>query len=156
VNERTAPRVPRKKMPRVGEWLALTGAIGVAVSLALPWYEAPQHSLDAWETFGAAVVLVMLAALAGIALMGATLTERSPALPVATAVWGTALGLVGVIAAIVRLLERPDGATALCAGAWVAFGGVLLVLAGAWQSMRDERSHRYPPAAPEPRKPPPA
>jgi hypothetical protein len=144
------------RLPRTGELLALTGAVGVIVSLALPWYEAPQHALDAWQTFGAAVVLVMLAALAGIALIGATLAERSPALPVAAALWSTVLGLTGVIAAIVRLLERPHGATALCAGAWVAFGGTLLILAGGWQSMRDERSHRYPPAAPDPRKPPPA
>jgi hypothetical protein len=142
------------RLPRTGELLALIGAVGVIVSLALPWYEAPQHALDAWQTFGPAVVLLMLAALCGLALMGATVLERSPAIPMAAAIWTIVLGLSGVIAAVVRLLERPDGSTALCSGPWVAFGGALLVLAGAWQSMRDERSHRYPPAAPDPRNPP--
>lgn len=142
--------------PRAGELLALLGAIAVAVSLTLPWYEAPAYALDAWETFGAAVVLLILAALAALALLVATLAERSPGAPVIAAVFCTALGLVGTVAAIVRLLERPDGSTAPCAGPWVAFGGALLILAGAWQSLRDERSGRYPPAEPSPRQPPPA
>jgi len=146
----------RGRMPRSGELLALIGALAVIVSLALPWYEAPAHALDAWETFGVAVVLLMLAALAGLILFGATLAERSTAVPVVAGVSCTAFGLLGVIAAIVRLLERPDGASALCAGPWVAFAGALLIFAGAWQSMRDERSHRYPPAEPTPREPPPA
>jgi hypothetical protein len=40
----------------------------------------------------------------------------------------------------------------LCAGAWLALVGAVLILAGSWQSMRDERTSRYPPATPEPRK----
>lgn len=146
----------RSKAPRVGELMALLGAAAIVISLALPWYEAPAHALDAWETFGLAVVLLMIAALAGIVLFVATLAERSTAVPVVAAVSCATLGLVGVIAAVVRLLERPDGASALCSGPWVAFGGALLVFAGAWQSMRDERSSRYPPAEPTPREPPPA
>ena len=58
------------------------------------------------------------------------------------------------IAAVVRLLERPDHAGSLCAGAWLAFAGALLILAGAWQSMRDERPSLYEPAMP-PAQPPP-
>lgn len=146
----------RSTMPRSGELLALAGAIAVIVSLALPWYEAPAHALDAWETFGAAVALLMIAALAGLAVFLSALTERSTAVPVVAAVACVAVGLVGVIAAIVRLLERPDRAAALCAGPWMAFAGALLIFAGGWQSMRDERSHRYPPAEPTPREPPPA
>jgi hypothetical protein len=142
------------KAPRWGEVVAFAGALAIAASLALRWYERAGSSLDAWETFGLATALLMLAALAGVLLMLATLAERSPALPVALAVGVVVVGLAGVIAAIVRLLERPDGASTLCAGPWVAFGGALLVLAGGWLSMRDERPSRYPPAHPEPRKPP--
>jgi hypothetical protein len=65
-------------------------------------------------------------------------------------VWGTLFGIVGVIAALVRVLERPEGATMLCAGAWLARAGALLVAGGSWQSMRDERTSRYPPATPDP------
>ena len=76
----------------------------------------------------------------------ATVTERTTALPVAAAVWSTLLGSSASIAAVVRVLERPDHATALCAGAWLALAGALAMLVGRWQSMRDERTALYPPA----------
>lgn len=136
---------------RLGELAVLVGAACVIVALTLSWYQAPSGNLGAWDTFGPAVALLMLAALAGLVLVATTVTERSTALPVAAAVWCTLFGLIGVIAALVRLLERPDDATSLCAGAWLAFVGALLIAGGAWQSMRDERTSRYPPTAPEPR-----
>lgn len=139
---------------RVGELLALAGAACVILSLFLRWYETPTGSLDAWSTFGPAVVLLMLGAGAALVLVAATLTERSTALPVAAAVWTFAVGLMAVVAALVRVIERPDHATSLCAGAWLALAGALLILAGAWQSMRDERTSLYAPAAPPPRPPP--
>jgi hypothetical protein len=138
---------------RFGELLALTGAILVIVALTRPWYESPAGNLSAWSTFGPAVVLIMLAALAALALALTTITERSTAFPVAAAIWSTLLGLLGVLAAIVRVLERPDAATSLCAGAWLGLAGTILILAGSWQSMRDERTGLYPPARPEPREP---
>jgi uncharacterized YccA/Bax inhibitor family protein len=141
---------------RLGELTALAGAICVIVALALPWYEHVPRNLTAWSTFGPAVVLLMLAALGGLALALATVTERSTALPVAAEVWGTLLGFAGVIAAIVRLLERPEHASALCAGAWLALVGALGVLVGCWLAMRDERTGQYPPANVAPRAAPPA
>jgi Na+-transporting NADH:ubiquinone oxidoreductase subunit NqrE len=137
---------------RSGELAALAGAVCVIVALTLPWYENLEGKLSAWSTFGPAVVLLMIATLAALALAFTTLTERSTALPVAAAVWSTLFAIIGVIAAIVRVLERPHNASSLCAGAWLALVGVLLMLAGSWQSMRDERTSRYPPATPEPRK----
>jgi hypothetical protein len=142
------------RAPRPGELVVLLGAALIGVALALRWYETPAGSLDAWETFGAAVALLIVAGVAGLALVATTLLERSPAVPVAAAVWATVLGLAGSVAALVRLIERPHGATGLCAGAWVGLGGALLVALGAWQAMRDERKGRYPPAEPEPRRPP--
>lgn len=139
---------------RAGELIALAGAVCVIVSLTEPWYESPTGTLDAWSTFGPAVVLLIVAAVAALVLFGATLTERSTALPVAAAVWSAFLGFTGVIAALVRLLERPDHATSLCAGAWLAFAGAVAILLGAWQSMRDERTSLYEPATPTPRPPP--
>jgi hypothetical protein len=136
---------------RLGEFMVLLGCGCVIASLTLRWYETPEGNLSAWATFGAAVALLMLAALAGLALVAATLTERSTALPVAAAVWSTLFGVVGVVATVVRLLERPHHASALCAGAWLAFAGALLIAGGSWQSMRDERTGRYPPASPQPR-----
>jgi hypothetical protein len=141
---------------RSGELLALLGAIAIVVALTRRWYVAPQGDLNAWDTFGPTIVLLMLAAAGGLVLALATVTERTTALPVAAAVWGTLLGVVGVIAAVIRLLERPDHATALCAGTWIAFGGALLVAVGSWQSMRDERPGLYAPAEPPVQPTPPA
>ncbi|MGO8904246.1 MAG: hypothetical protein ACLQMH_01315 [Solirubrobacteraceae bacterium] len=135
---------------RAGELLALLGAVCVIVSLFEPWYESPSGNLDAWETFGPGLVLVMLAAAGALVLFLATLTERSTALPVASAVWTFLLGLIAVIAALVRALERPDHATGLCVGAWLALAGTVAILGGTWQSMRDERRSLYAPATPEP------
>jgi len=135
---------------RLGELLATAGAVCLIVALTtLPWYENAEGKLSAWSTFGPAVVLLMLAVIAALALLLATVTERTPALPVAAAVWGVLFGLVAVIAAIVRVLERPDHATSLCAGAWLALAGAVAILLGSWQSIRDERTSRYEPATPE-------
>jgi uncharacterized membrane protein HdeD (DUF308 family) len=139
---------------RSGELVALAGAIAVIVALTQPWYENAQGRLDAWDTFGPAVALLMLAALGALLLALATVTERSTALPVAAAVWSTLFGAIAVIAAVVRVLERPEHASALCAGTWLALAGAVAILAGSWQSMRDERTEQYGPADVRPRPPP--
>lgn len=139
---------------RAGELLALVGAILVIVALTRPWYENAGVLLSAWTTFGPAVALIMIAAVAALVLVLTTLTERSTAFPVAAGVWSVLFGLIGVIAAIVRVLERPDGATSLCGGAWLGLAGTILILAGSWQSMRDERTGVYSPSRPKPREPP--
>jgi uncharacterized membrane protein HdeD (DUF308 family) len=129
------------KQLRVGEVLALAGAVLVIVSLFVRSYAAPVGNLDAWNTFGPGVALLLAAAAA----------ERTPALPVATAVWCVLLGLIGVIAAIVRALERPDHASMACVGVWLALAGAVAILVGAWLALRDERPSLYEPARPQPR-----
>jgi H+/Cl- antiporter ClcA len=145
----------RLRPPRLGELVALAGAICVIISLLLPWYEGASGSLSVWETFGPAAAVLIAAAVAALALVAATVTERSTALPVAAAVWSTVFAIAALIAAAVRLLERPDHASSLCAGAWLALAGALAMLAGSWQSMRDERAGSYPRAEPPKRQPPP-
>ena len=139
---------------RLGELIALAGAICVIVSLFERWYENAYGNLSAWDTFGPAVVLLIAAAAAALALVVSTITERSTALPVAAAVWSTLFGIIAVIAAVVRVLERPDHATSVCIGAWLALAGAILILVGSWQSLRDERTSLYEPARPAPLPPP--
>jgi len=137
---------------RPGELLAAAGAVCLIVALTLPWYENAEGKLSAWSTFGAAVVLLILATIAALVLFFSTLTARSPALPVASGVWSVLFALIAVVAAIVRVLERPDHSTSLCAGAWVALVGAVAMLVGSWWSMSDERTSLYDPATPEPRR----
>ena len=92
---------------RCGELIALAGAICVIVSLFVRSYATPIGDLDAWETFGPAVVLEIAAVFAALAMVVSALTERTTALPVSTAVWCVPLGLLGVIAAIVRRARAP-------------------------------------------------
>jgi hypothetical protein len=137
---------------RLGELTVLAGAVLLIISLTTPWYQSPAGNLDLWDTFGPAAALLLATLAAALSLLVAALSEKdSPALPVSSAVWCVLLGLVGLIAAIVRLLERPDHASALCIGPWLALAGALAVLAGAWEVLRDERPSRYRPANPEPR-----
>jgi len=93
---------------RLGELLALAGAILVIVSLFVRSYEAPVGNLTAWNTFGPGAALLLAAACAALAMVISALTERSTALPVSIAIWTVLLGLIAVIAAIVRALERPE------------------------------------------------
>jgi hypothetical protein len=139
---------------RVGELTALAGIGCTIAALVLPWYETPAGNIDFWDTFGPGAVLMLAALSAALAMVVAALLEReSPALPVSTAVWCVVLGLIGTIAAIVRVLERPEHASGLCAGAWLGLAGAALILIGAWLTLRDERPSRYRPARPAPRPP---
>jgi len=131
------------KRLRAGELLTLAGAVCVIVALFEPWYEGTLGQLDAWDTFGPAVVLLLAALSAALAMVASALTERGTALPVSTAVWCVLLGFAAVIAAIVRVLERPDHATSLCVGAWLALAGAVAILAGAWLALRDEHASMY-------------
>jgi hypothetical protein len=136
---------------RIGELLALAGVACIVAALLGPWYESPIGRLDAWDTFGPGVVLIITAAFAALAMVISALTERSPALPVSMAVWCVPLGLFAVIAAAERVLARPDNATALCYGCWLSLIGAAAILVGAWLALRDERPGLYPPASPDPR-----
>jgi hypothetical protein len=141
---------------RAGELLALAGAVCVIVSLLVPYYEGPATgTLKAFDTFGPGVALLLAATAAALAMFASALTERTTALPVAAAVWTAPLGLAALIAAIVRLLERPQHATHVCAGGWLALAGALAILLGSWRAVHDERRPLYPPADP-PAKPRPA
>jgi hypothetical protein len=134
---------------RAGELLGLAGAVCVIVSLFVPSYDSPIGHLSAWNTFGPGVALMLAAVCAALAMVLSAVTERSPALPVATAVWCVALGLAGTIAAVVRFIERPDNASSLAIGGWLGLVGAIGILTGAWQVLRDERPSLYEPATPE-------
>ena len=142
------------KRLRAGELIALAGVALAVVSLFEPSYHRAVGSLGAWDTFGPAVALLIVAVATALVLIVGNVTERSTAIPVAAAVWGVLLGLAAVIAMVVRLLERPEHATSPAVGAWLGLAGAVGILAGAWLSIADERTSLYEPASPEPCPPP--
>ena len=139
---------------RMGELTVLVGAICLIVSLFVRSYYGPTGYLNAWNTFGPGVALELAAVCAALTTVIGALTERTTALPVSAAVWCVLLGLVAVIATLVRAIERPDHATEVCYGAWLAFAGAVSILVGAWLVLRDERPSLYEPAQPAPRQRP--
>ena len=111
---------------RAGELVALVGSACIVASLLLPAYHSPIGDLDAWDTFGPAVALQIAALFAALAMIISAMTERSTALPVATTVWCVPVALIAVLASVVRVTERPDHATSVAAGAWLALVGTCL------------------------------
>jgi len=124
---------------RPAELLALVAGVLLAVSLFLPWYEFAGVQHDAWNSLTVAELPAAGAALLALALVAATIMQRSPALPVALAVWTTTIGLVGVLAVVIRVIALPGAASERCYGLWLALAGASGVLVAGWLSMRDER-----------------
>lgn len=124
----------------------------LAVALFLPWYEFGGVQHDAWNSLTVAELPAAVAALLALSLVAATILQRSPALPVALAVWTTTVGLVAVVAVVVRVLVLPGAASERCYGLWLALAGAIGVLVAGWLSMRDERPFWGVPASgPSPR-----
>jgi hypothetical protein len=144
----------RLRRLRKGEILALIGALGLAAVLSMRWYElrTPVATLGQSETgFGAlgwfAVLLVMSAVLAGVALAVFTASQGAPALPVALGVVASALSILAVLVIALRMVFQPglgvgapNDEVALQPGAWAGLVLAILLAAGAWIAMGDERT----------------
>ena len=66
---------------------------------------------DAWQALTVTEIPAALAALAAFCLLVATVTQRSPAVPLAIAVVTATLGLVALVAIAVRAAALPPGAS---------------------------------------------
>ncbi len=124
---------------RPAELLALPAAGLLAVALFLPWFEVAGSRESAWHAVAVAAVFAALAALGALALAAATVTQRSPALPLACAVATTILAAISTVLIAVFAAVAPNGADGRCYGLWLGLAGSLGVLWAAWRSLRDER-----------------
>jgi hypothetical protein len=124
--------------------VAATGAVLLIATLFLPWY----GERSGFESFTVIDVWLVLFALLALALALAQATRDSPALPVALGVITTSAGVLTVLLVLYRLLDHPGTDDA----AWGALAGlaeVVVITAGAWLSIADERTPGIPPG-PEP------
>jgi hypothetical protein len=126
---------------RVRAWDWLTGVAGLVllVSLFLPWYSADGRSATGWESFTVIDVILALAALAGLALLIATATQRTAAIPQALASSIAPLLLVAAVLAVIRLLNVPGEADTREVGMWIGTLAALGLFGFDAKSMRDKR-----------------
>ena len=137
----------------LGEWVAGASAAALLASLFLPWLRPTlsvcppvcEETLSGWEALTWADIAMAVAAALGLALVVATVTQRTDAVPVAIAALATLAGLVSVALAVRWLLD------ARMVGAWVGAAGALGLTGGAILAMRDERPRGERPTV-EPRR----
>ncbi len=125
---------------RPAEILAAPAAALLGVSLFLPWFDFSGVRENAWQALTVTEIPAAVAALAGLALVLATLTRASPALPLALGVFTVLLAALSTLALAVRAAATPPGVTDRCYGLWLALGASALLLVAAVGSLRDERS----------------
>jgi hypothetical protein len=124
---------------RPAEVCALLAAALLAVALFEPWFEISGANQDAWSAVSATAVLAALSAASGLVLVAVTITQRSPSLPLAAAVFTVVLAFASTILIAVVAASPPALETGSCFGLWLGLAGSLGVLASAWLSLRDER-----------------
>lgn len=139
---------------RIGEWLS--GGLGAALvlSLFLPWYCtpdspsgcSPDEGVSGWESFAVVDIILLAAGAIAVAALVLTLTQRTPAVPLAVTTLGVLVALAAAVLAVVRLVAAPDlvgggGADApvRLLGAWLGAGSALGLLASLLAAIRDER-----------------
>lgn len=139
---------------RSGEWLALLGAIGLALLLGLDWYflSTPDARLGQHESGIRAIgwfaaLLLLVAIVLALALAWTTVRNRPAAVPVTLAVLATVFGFLAVVTIAVRLIFQPglgveagNGDVEIEIAAWLALIAAALIAVGAWRSMADERT----------------
>jgi hypothetical protein len=135
---------------RVGVWQWLTGLAGIVLllSLWLPWYGAAGLTANAWEAFTFVDLVLALTALAAIALVLVTATQRAAAFPRFWSRCLTWLALAAAVLAVARLINVPGVDTILAGGAaditrkpgaFVGALAAIAVMVFAWRSKADTR-----------------
>ena len=120
---------------RAGEYVVALGGAVLLVSLFLGWYEGA----TGWEAFTVTDVLLGLFALAALALLPITATQRVPAIPLALDALIAIAGKLAALLILIRIVFPPGEAEGIQGGAWLGFLGAALIIAGGWIAMRDER-----------------
>lgn len=138
---------------RRGEWIAAIGAVALFVLMFFDWYDVSAGSgrlvgvggsVDAWEAFSVLDLYLLLTVMVAVGLAVAQATQRTPALPLATAVIATVLAALAFLLILLRLLDTPG--LGLPAGidvtptlwAWLSLPLTGVIAYGGFLSIRDE------------------
>ena len=143
---------------RAGELLAGAAAVALLASLFLDWNRDDDAggagvAESGWSSLGVVtLVFVLIAVGVALALVFTTVTKRPAAIPIGAAVITTAVGAVVTLVLVVRVVLLDDSLLV----AYLGLVLMLLVPAGGWIAMGDERTSAPYSAAPDlPRRPAP-
>lgn len=120
---------------RAGEWITGLAGVVLVVSLFLPWYDGA----NAWEALTIIDVLLALVGLAAIGLVPLTARETVPAIPLAIEALLAIAAKVAVVLVLLRVISPAGDADVREAGLWLALASSVMIAAGSWIAMRDER-----------------
>lgn len=139
---------------RSGEIIAAVAAVGLLVVLGADWFELRSRVavVGATSTGYASLgwfadALLIFAALSCLALAATTVFERAPVTPVGVQTVTVVATFIGLICVALRLVFQPglgvgadDTSVDLLPGAYLGLLFSLLMFAGAWRSIGDERT----------------
>jgi hypothetical protein len=125
---------------RSGELVVAIGAAGLAVLMFAEWF----GGRSAWETLTIGrFLLVLTIGLAGT-LVVITLRKRAVSMAMSAATVTIGVAALTLLYLLYRVgIDEPgrNGLVSIEAGAYLGVGCVLLILAGAWRTIADERTH---------------
>ena len=138
------------RSPRLGDLFAGAAGLALLVLTFLPWFEAegvPGADANAWESFMVVDVVLLIAALFALATLLLAVSQRTPALAIATASLSSLVGLFATVVLALRLVSPPsvdvgDGGSLPAdrlPASYLALAACAAVTFGAWLAMRDWR-----------------
>jgi hypothetical protein len=143
---------------RTGEWIAGLSGVALLVSLFLPWYhrgpvaciavvgvKCPNpRRFTGWEALSVVDVVLAFVALFAIFTWVVTVSQRTPAVPIAADSLLTLFAIVATVVVAIRVADMPDLGRAVdrSGGGWVALAAAVGTLLGGSLAMRDQRRSR--------------
>ena len=121
------------------ELVAAAGAIGLAAAMFADWF----GGRPAWAALTVGRVLLALTIMLALTLVAITLRARAVALAMSTATLTVGVGMLALLLVAYRVaIDEPgrNGVVSVDAGAYVGLACLLVLLAGAWRTLADERT----------------
>ncbi|MBA3746169.1 MAG: hypothetical protein H0W96_01585, partial [Solirubrobacterales bacterium] len=125
---------------RGGELLAGVSAGALLFVMFLEWF----GGASAWDSMAIARVVLVALALCGLTIVVLTVTSRTVAMACSAAAIAVGVGALALLLVSYRVIVNEPGPNATVAVQTGAYLGLLLVLgviAGAWRTLADERTH---------------
>jgi hypothetical protein len=94
--------------------------------------------ITAWQAFTVIDILLALIAVTAILVPVLSVATRGPAKSIGIAVIASAVGWIGVLLVVFRLIDMPTDDMRPLFPAWIGLAGAVIAWVGSWLSLRDE------------------